>query len=214
MTRGQEVKWALGLLKPNQSVLLDECVVVCLTPVGVGRDWSNFELIHLAPDPEELRSQLKPRPASTNRVFMEGAHYFIAVNPNGALLDVFYDPWGGGTMSPAWKSKTKATAHPARRRGWKVGDGDSLGLASAHGGKGFRLGCGRQLFAKGEHRTGRSEPHSPRRPSFTTTWNGTPGASGSPMRRPWRKRTACLRHRLTWRRWVLSIGARRPGLTD
>ena len=119
MTRGQEVKWALGLPKPTQSVLLDECVVVYLTPVGVGRDWSNFELIHLAPDPEELRSQLKPRPASTNRVFMEGAYYFIAVNPNGALLDVFYDPWGGGTMSPAWKSKTKATATRSEK-GWKV----------------------------------------------------------------------------------------------
>ena len=119
MTRGQEVKWALGLPKPRQSVLLDECVVVCLTPVGVGQDWSNFELINLAPDPEKLRSQLKPRSAIVNRVFMEGAYYFIAVNPNGALLDVFYDPWGGGTMSPAWKSGTKATTTRSKK-GWKV----------------------------------------------------------------------------------------------
>ena len=119
MTRGQEVKWALGLPKPRQSVLLDECVVVCLTPVGVGQDWSNFELINLSPDPEKLRSQLKPRSARVNRVFMEGAYYFIAVNPNGALLDVFYDPWGGGTMSPAWKSGTKATTTRSKK-GWKV----------------------------------------------------------------------------------------------
>jgi len=119
MTPGQETRWARELKKPTQSVLLDECVVLCLTPVGVGRDWSNFELIHLAPNPEELRSQLQPRPASANRVFMEGAYYFIAVNPNGALLDVFYDPWGGGTMSPAWKSKTKATVTRSGQ-GWKV----------------------------------------------------------------------------------------------
>ncbi len=119
MTQEQETKWALDLPKPDKSVLLDECVVVWLTPVGVGQDWSNFELVHLASDPEELRSQLKPRPASENRVFMEGAYYFIAVNVNGALLDVFYDPWGGGTMSPAWKSETKVTTTRSDQ-GWKV----------------------------------------------------------------------------------------------
>ena len=119
MTPGQETRWARELKKPTQSVLLDECVVLCLTPVGVGQDWSNFELIHLAPNPEELCSQLKPRPASANRIFMERAYYFIAVNPNGALLDVFYDPWGGGTMSPAWKSKAKATTARSGQ-GWKV----------------------------------------------------------------------------------------------
>ncbi len=119
MTPGQETRWARELKMTTQSVLLDECVVLCLTPVGVGRDWSNFELIHLAPNPEELRSQLKPRPASANRVFMEEAYYFIGVNPNGALLDVFYDPWDGGTMSPAWKSKTKVTTTRSEQ-GWKV----------------------------------------------------------------------------------------------
>ena len=119
LTPGQEVKWALELKKPSQSVLLDECVVVWLTPVGVGRDWSNFEQIHLAPEPEKLRTQLKPRPASANRVFMERAYYFVAVNPNGALLDVFFDPWGGGTMSPAWKSGSKATS-TRTQEGWKV----------------------------------------------------------------------------------------------
>ncbi len=119
MTRGQEVKWALSLPKPTQSVLLDECVVVYLTPVGIGQDWSNFELIDLAPDAKALRSQLKPRPAKANRVFMEGAYYFIAVNSNGALLDVFHDPWGGGTTSPAWKSKTKANVTRSKKD-WKV----------------------------------------------------------------------------------------------
>ena len=119
MTQEQETKWALDLPKPDKSVLLDECVVVCLTPVGVGQDWANFELIHLAPDPEELRSQLKPRPASENRVFMQGAYYFVAVSLTGAVLDVFYDPWGGGTMSPAWKSKANVTTTRSKQ-GWKV----------------------------------------------------------------------------------------------
>ncbi len=119
MSLAEETQWALGLSKPDQSVLLDECVVVCLTPVGVGQDWSNFDLIEIASDPEELRSQLKPRPANENRVFMEGAYYFIAVNPAGVLLDVFYDPWDGGTMCPAWKSEAKVTTTRSEL-GWKL----------------------------------------------------------------------------------------------
>ncbi len=114
-----ETRWARGLQKPGVSVLTDECVVVWLTPVGVGQDWSNFELVDLAPDPATLRTQLKPRAADTNRVFMEGAFYFIAVNPNGATLDVFYDPWGGGTMSPAWQSKSEVTIERSPTS-WKV----------------------------------------------------------------------------------------------
>jgi hypothetical protein len=91
-SQDDETRWARDLQKPEVSVLTDECVVIWLTPVGVGQDWSNFELVDLAPDPATLQSQLKPRAAGANRVFMEGAFYFIAVNPNGATLDVFYDP--------------------------------------------------------------------------------------------------------------------------
>lgn len=118
-SQDDETIWARGLQKLDVSVLTDECVVVWLTPVDVGQDWSNFELVDLAPDPAMLRSQLMPRPQSENRVFMEGAFYFIAVNPNGATLDVFHDPWAGGTMSPAWQSKSEVTTERSPT-GWKV----------------------------------------------------------------------------------------------
>ncbi len=118
-SQDDETRWARDLQKPEASVLTDECVVVWLTPLGVGQDWSNFELVDSAPDPATLQSQLKPRAADANRVFMEDAFYFIAVNPNGATLDVFYDPWGGGTMSPAWRSEAKVTAERSPT-GWKV----------------------------------------------------------------------------------------------
>ena len=106
-TLDEEQDWARGLQPPETSVLLDDCVVVFLTPVAIGKDRSHRELAHLAPDPAKLLSELHP--LKDNRVFLEGAFYFIAVNPNGAVLDVFYDPWDGGIYCPAWHSEAKVS---------------------------------------------------------------------------------------------------------
>ena len=102
-----EQEWAQQLQPPNTSVLLDDCVVILLTSTAIGKDVSHLELAHLAPDPAKILSELHP--LKDNRVFLEGAFYFIAVNPNGAVLDVFYDPWGGGIFCPAWHSEAKVS---------------------------------------------------------------------------------------------------------
>ena len=106
-TISEEQEWAQGLQPPGTSVLLDDCVVIFLTAVAIGKDRSHLELAHLAPDPARILSELHP--LKDNRVFLEGAFYFIAVNPNGAVLDVFYDPWGGGIFCPAWHSEAKVS---------------------------------------------------------------------------------------------------------
>ncbi|MBL7042158.1 MAG: hypothetical protein ISR77_26215 [Pirellulaceae bacterium] len=102
-----EQQWARQLQPPDTSVLLDDCVVIFLTPTVIGKDLSHLELAHLAPDPAKILSELHP--LEDQRVFLEGAFYFIAVNPNGAVLDVFYDPWGGGIFCPAWHSGAKVS---------------------------------------------------------------------------------------------------------
>jgi len=86
---------------PETSVLLDDCVVVFLTPVAIGKDRSYLFPAPFVPDPAEWLKETKP-PAES-RVFLEGAYYAVAVNPNGAVLDVFFDPWDGGTVCPAWR---------------------------------------------------------------------------------------------------------------
>jgi len=102
-----EQQWAQQLQPPDTSALLDDCVVVFLTPTVIGKDLSHLELAHLAPDPAKILSELHP--LEDQRVFLEGAFYCIAVNPNGAVLDVFYDPWGGGIFCPAWHSEAKVS---------------------------------------------------------------------------------------------------------
>ena len=103
----EEREWAQGLQPPDTSVLLDDCVVIFLAPIAIGIDRSHLELAHLAPDPAKILSELHP--LENNRVFLEGAFYFLAVNPKGAVLDVFYDPWGGGIFCPAWHSEAKVS---------------------------------------------------------------------------------------------------------
>jgi len=102
-----EREWAQQLQPPDTSVLLDDCVAIFLTPTAIGKDLSHLELAHLAPDPAKILSELHP--LEDQRVFLEGTFYFIAVNPNGAVLDVFYDPWGGGIFCPAWYSGAKVS---------------------------------------------------------------------------------------------------------
>lgn len=104
----QEKEWAQQLEPPDMSVLLDECVVIFLTPIAIGKDLSHLALAHLAPDPAKILTELRPR--KDNRVFLEGAFYFVAVSPKGAVLDVFHDPWDEGTFCPAWHSKAKVSA--------------------------------------------------------------------------------------------------------
>jgi len=103
----EEREWAEGLQPPDGSVLLDDCVVIFLAPIAIGNDRSHLELARLAPDPAKILSELHP--PENNRVFLEGAFYFIAVNANGAVLDVFFDPWGGGIFCPAWHSEAKVS---------------------------------------------------------------------------------------------------------
>jgi len=112
-----EQEWAQQLQPPDTSVLLDDCVAIFLTPTAIGKDLSHLELAHLAPDPARILPEL--RPLKNQRVFLEGAFYFIAINPNGAVLDVFYDPWGGGIFCPAWHSGAKVSTEIADGR-WET----------------------------------------------------------------------------------------------
>ncbi len=96
------IEWADGLEPLRSSVLLDDCVVIFLTAVDAGKDTSHLVPLSHVPDPHEALPHLKPR--EPNRIYLEGAFYFVAVNPLGAVLDVFYDPWESGTFCPAWPS--------------------------------------------------------------------------------------------------------------
>ena len=106
-TLSEELDWVKQLPSPDRSVLLDDCVVISLTPTVIGKDQSHRALAFLAPDPEKILPELKP--LKNQRVFLEGAFYFVAINPEGAVLDVFYDPWGGGVFCPAWHSEAKVS---------------------------------------------------------------------------------------------------------
>ncbi|NOX53452.1 MAG: hypothetical protein GXP27_03240, partial [Planctomycetes bacterium] len=101
------VAWAKRQRRPKRSVLLDDCVTVMITPVAIGKDRSHLFPASFVPDPAKWLSET--RPPRTSRIYLEGAYYWIAVNPNGAVLDVFMDPWDGGTVCPAWPSKAKVT---------------------------------------------------------------------------------------------------------
>jgi len=105
---GEMLDWARALPPPEHSVLLDDCVVICLTCVDAGRDRSHLTPIRHVRDPWSIIGDLRPR--EPNRVFLEGAWYFIAVNPLGAVLDAFYDPWETGTICPAWRSESQIEA--------------------------------------------------------------------------------------------------------
>ena len=107
MTFNEELEWVKQLPPPDTSVLLDDCVVISLTNTAIGKDLSHRALAYVARDPQKLWSELQPR--KNQKVSLEGAFYFLAVNPNGALLDVFYDPWGGGISCPAWHSEAKVS---------------------------------------------------------------------------------------------------------
>ena len=109
--------WAEKQEKPLQSVLLDDCVLVMLTPLAIGKDRSYLFPGAFVPDPAKWFRQT--RPPRESRVYLEGAYYGIAVNPNGAVLDVFFDPWDSGTVCPAWPSRAQVTT----RKGdgfWRV----------------------------------------------------------------------------------------------
>jgi photosystem II stability/assembly factor-like uncharacterized protein len=103
----ENMAWTRQLTRPA-SVLLDDCVIVFLTPVAAGEDRSYLAPVSFAPAPAKLAVQLRPR--TNNPVFLEGAFYFLAVNPKGALLDAFFDPWGGGIVCPAWHSGATVAA--------------------------------------------------------------------------------------------------------
>ena len=109
--------WAEKQTPTTQSVLLDDCVIIMLTPVQIGKDRSYLFPAPFVPDPVKWLQETEP-PAD-RRVFLDGAYYAVAVNPNGAVLDVFFDPWDGGTICPAWPSQAQVNA----RKGdgfWRV----------------------------------------------------------------------------------------------
>lgn len=91
---------------PGASLLLDDCVILFLTPVSIGRDSSNLFPAAFVPDPAKWLSETIPV-GERSRVYLEGAYYAIAINPNGAVLDLFYDPWDSGTVCPAWPSNAE-----------------------------------------------------------------------------------------------------------
>jgi len=101
--------WAEKLTPPSQSVLLDDCILVLLTPVAIGKDRSYLFPATFIPNPAKWLQETEP--PTESRVFLEGAYYAIAVNPNGAVLDAFFDPWEGGTVCPAWPSKVRVATH-------------------------------------------------------------------------------------------------------
>ena len=96
-------EWAVQFGSPRQSVLLDDCIVVFVTALDIGHDRSYLYPSPFMPDPAKWRRETTPR--KVNRIFLEGAYYALAVNSNGAVLDVFFDPWEGGTICPAWPSE-------------------------------------------------------------------------------------------------------------
>jgi len=91
---------------PETSVLLDDCVIIFLTPVSIGKDRSNLSPAAFVPDPAKWLSETTPA-GKKSRVYLEGCYYAIAINPNGAVLDFFYDPWDSGTVCPAWSSRAQ-----------------------------------------------------------------------------------------------------------
>lgn len=106
--RNALLEWAANHPAPVSSVLLDDCVVVFLTPVAIGKDRSHLFPLRYVPDPQRLAATA---PAFTkSRIRLEGAFYFIAINSNGAILQAFYDPYDTGTFCPAWHSMGKASA--------------------------------------------------------------------------------------------------------
>ena len=100
--------WAEQFGALRESVLLDDCIVIFITALGIGQDRSVLFPAPFVPDPAKWLEQLTPRKA--NRVFLEGAYYAIAINPKGAVLDVFFDPWNYGTICPAWPSRAEVSA--------------------------------------------------------------------------------------------------------
>ncbi len=88
------------------SVLLDDCVILFLTPVNIGQDRSNLFPAAFVPDPVKWLEETKPV-GNESRVYLEGCYYAIVVNPNGAVLDLFFDPWDSGTVCPAWSSQVR-----------------------------------------------------------------------------------------------------------
>ncbi len=111
MTLKEELEWVKKLPPPSTSVLLDDCLVISLTPTVIGKVQSHRDLAFVARDPQEILAELEP--LEDPKVFLEGAFYFLAINPNGAVLDVFYDPWGGGVFCPAWHSEAKISTNIA-----------------------------------------------------------------------------------------------------
>ncbi len=94
---------------PASSVLLDDCVILFLSPVAIGRDHSNLYPAAFVPDLPKWLSETKPA-GDKSRVYLEGASYAVAINPNGAVLDLFFDPWDSGTVCPAWSAHSKVSA--------------------------------------------------------------------------------------------------------
>jgi len=90
------------------SAFEDDCVIVALTPVNIGQDINYLDVSRFDPNPWQLARELT-RPEDC-RIYQTGTFYLLAVNPQGATQETYYDPWEGGFFWPSWRSGMQVAA--------------------------------------------------------------------------------------------------------
>ncbi len=110
-------QWSLPRSPKIKSPLLNDCVIILISPLNIGKDRSWRFPERFVPNPDKWAQETSgPR---SHRIELEGIFYAIAVNSNGDILKVFYDPWDGGTICPAWPAKIETSNAPGDGSQWK-----------------------------------------------------------------------------------------------
>ncbi|MFK5921571.1 MAG: YCF48-related protein [Verrucomicrobiota bacterium] len=110
-------KWSLPRPPPIRPPLLDDCAIVLITPVDIGKDRSWRFPQRFVPDGAKWSQQTKSPPSQ--QIELEGIFYAIAVNSKGDVLKLFYDPWDGGIICPAWPGSIQISSPTKQPTRWQ-----------------------------------------------------------------------------------------------